>query len=1061
MKKSLLIAISILLCNLYSTAQGTISTLNCSAAFTTGTLYANTTAVGISSLVPYTGGNGGSYNEQVVASYGVFGLTANLAPGFFAVGSGSLNYIITGVPSGSGTAYFNLLIGGQACPLSLNVLPPQGVITSLSCGTATNNGILIAGTSTSGVTSSVPYTGGNGGTYNGQTVASTGVTGLTATLAAGVFNNGSGNLTYTISGTPQGQGNASFALSIGGQTCTLSRTVYQAAIVNTLSCGSSSNNGLLTVGVPATGVTSNVPYTMGNGGGYSGQTVNSTGVLGLTATRTAGVLFNGSGSVQYVITGTPQTGGTANFAINLGGKSCTLSRTVYPVGSITALNCSSSTNNGTLTSGTSASAVSSSVPYTGGNGGTHNGQTVASTGVTGLTATLASGIFASGAGNLVYTITGTPSTSGTANFALNIGGKTCTLSRTVNLPAGTVTALNCSSATNNGTLTSGTAASGVSSIVPYTGGNGGTHNGQAVSSTGVTGLTATLGSGTFANGSGSLVYTITGTPASSGTASFALNIGGKTCTLSRTVYPIGSVTALNCASATNTGTLTSGTIASGVSSSVPYTGGNGGTHNGQTVTSTGVTGLTATLASGIFASGSGSLIYTISGTPASSGTANFALNIGGKTCTLARTVNLPVGTITALNCSTATNNGTLSEGTVASGVSSSVSYTGGNGGTHGGQIVASTGVTGLTATLAAGTFVNGSGSLLYTISGAPTSSGTASFALNIGGKTCTLNRTINVCTPANVYNSNITYGTMSDQQGNVYKTVVIGSQEWMAENLKTSVYRNGTTIPNVTANAQWSNLTTGAWCSYSNNNQQQCPNGKLYNWYAVANTNGLCPVGWHVPTTNDWTNLENYLGGAFVAGGKLKSTSSQYWQSPNTGADNQSGFSGLPSGSRSSTGTSFADLGLRGYWWSSTSINNTTANRFRLSNDMVNSQLVNFDKRSGFSVRCIKDTPLGARVDHGNDIEGMDPFSLLSDRSINLFPNPTFNSINVSIYAAKATNASIQIMDMLGKTVVNKSEALVEGLNMLNYDLTEAPNGVYLVHIVAEDDEAFIKLIKE
>jgi hypothetical protein len=102
---------------------------------------------------------------------------------------------------------------------------------------------------------------------------------------------------------------------------------------------------------------------------------------------------------------------------------------------------------------------------------------------------------------------------------------------------------------------------------------------------------------------------------------------------------VGSITALNCSSATNSGTLTSGIAASGVSSSVPYTGGNGGTHSGQTVTSTGVTGLTATLTAGTFASGAGSLIYTITGTPASSGTASFVLNIGGRTCTLTRTVN--------------------------------------------------------------------------------------------------------------------------------------------------------------------------------------------------------------------------------------------------------------------------------------------------------------------------------------------------------------------------------------------------------------------------------------
>ena len=309
-------------------------------------------------------------------------------------------------------------------------------------------------------------------------------------------------------------------------------------------------------------------------------------------------------------------------------------------GTITALNCGGATNVGIIQSGVATSGVSSSVSYTGGNGGSHNGQTVTSTGVSGLTATLAPGNFATGAGSLVYTISGTPNSSGTVSFALNIGGQTCTLTRTVNLPVGTITTLSCGTATNSGTLTSGTTASSVSSSVPYTGGNGGTHNGQTVTSNGVTGLTATLAAGTFAVGAGSLTLTITGTPSASGTASFALNIGGQTCALTRIVnLPVGTITALSCGTATNSGTLTSGTLSSGVSSSVPYTGGNGGTHNGQAVTSTGVNGLTATLAAGNFATGAGTLNYTITGTPSTSGTASFALNIGGQSCTLTITVS--------------------------------------------------------------------------------------------------------------------------------------------------------------------------------------------------------------------------------------------------------------------------------------------------------------------------------------------------------------------------------------------------------------------------------------
>ncbi|MFM2285665.1 MAG: hypothetical protein RLZZ543_1162, partial [Bacteroidota bacterium] len=145
---------------------------------------------------------------------------------------------------------------------------------------------------------------------------------------------------------------------------------------------------------------------------------------------------------------------------------------------IVSLNCSTATNSGSLTQGVAAVSVSSNVPYTGGGGGTHNGQTVTSSGVIGLTATLTAGNFAIGAGALTYNISGTPTSSGTASFALNIGGQTCTLTRTVALPNGTITALSCPTATNSGSLTQGIAAVSVSSSVPYSGGNGGAYTTQ-------------------------------------------------------------------------------------------------------------------------------------------------------------------------------------------------------------------------------------------------------------------------------------------------------------------------------------------------------------------------------------------------------------------------------------------------------------------------------------------------------------------------------------------------------------------------------------------------------
>jgi uncharacterized protein (TIGR02145 family) len=238
----------------------------------------------------------------------------------------------------------------------------------------------------------------------------------------------------------------------------------------------------------------------------------------------------------YKINGNPTTSGTLNGVWSKGIFSCQGSTVIGAP--LATLNCAGAVHNGILYRITPASDVSSDIPYTGGDGNAHPGQVVTSTGVTGLTATLAPGNFAVGNGNLNYVITGTPSATGVATFAISIGGRTCNLTRNVLLQLGTITSLNCAGATNNGTLTPGVVASGVTSVIPYTGGNSGSHDGQVVTSTGVTGLTATLTAGTFTASTGTLTYTITGTPSGVGTATFAINIGGQSCNLTRTVAAI-------------------------------------------------------------------------------------------------------------------------------------------------------------------------------------------------------------------------------------------------------------------------------------------------------------------------------------------------------------------------------------------------------------------------------------------------------------------------------------------------------------------------------------------
>jgi uncharacterized protein (TIGR02145 family) len=212
----------------------------------------------------------------------------------------------------------------------------------------------------------------------------------------------------------------------------------------------------------------------------------------------------------------------------------------------------------------------------------------------------------------------------------------------------------------------------------------------------------------------------------------------------------------------------------------------------------------------------------------------------------------------------------------------------------------------------------------------------------------------NSCDVTDVLNPNLNYGSMTDQEGNVYKTIVIGTQEWMAENLKTSIYRNGEAI-DITGTS----FTTGAW-SLNNDSQYDCPYGKLYNWYAVVDSRNVCPTGWHVPTDAEWTTLTDYLGGQsdenynFFAGGKMKSTGFQYWLNPNTEATNESGFSGLPAGIRIFDG-SYSSFGNNGFWWSCSELDTFSGWGLLLDYNFGYSYRLNNDKASGFSVRCLKD----------------------------------------------------------------------------------------------------------
>ena len=207
---------------------------------------------------------------------------------------------------------------------------------------------------------------------------------------------------------------------------------------------------------------------------------------------------------------------------------------------------------------------------------------------------------------------------------------------------------------------------------------------------------------------------------------------------------------------------------------------------------------------------------------------------------------------------------------------------------------------------------------------------------------------------------------VKDIDDNIYPIVTIGTQVWMAEDLKVTHYPNGDPIPHITDNTAWANLvdnnTEDAYCFYNNDNTTDY--GALYTYAAAIGDNwtrdnavhqGVCPNGWHMPTYEEWHTLVIYLGGD-IAGGKLKEIGTAHWNSPNTGATNESGFFALPSGCRGRYGNGvFHSQGESGYWWSSTERTTTTAYAHYLSYN-GNTAPSNDDRESsGFSVRCVKD----------------------------------------------------------------------------------------------------------
>jgi uncharacterized protein (TIGR02145 family) len=210
-----------------------------------------------------------------------------------------------------------------------------------------------------------------------------------------------------------------------------------------------------------------------------------------------------------------------------------------------------------------------------------------------------------------------------------------------------------------------------------------------------------------------------------------------------------------------------------------------------------------------------------------------------------------------------------------------------------------------------------------------------------------------------------TTSTFKDIDGNIYKTIKIGDMLWSAENLKVTHYQNGDSIRNVTDKYEWSELVTGAYCKYDNNDYDATKYGYLYNWYAVNDMRNISPKGWHVPTDDEFTNLYIYLGISKIEadsinlygvkiGGKLKESGTSHWESPNTGATNESGFSALPGGYRLYDG-SFDDIECASTFWTSSNYDTLTAWEIILLNNYSLIHRGHGPMQNGSSIRLVRD----------------------------------------------------------------------------------------------------------
>lgn len=270
--------------------------------------------------------------------------------------------------------------------------------------------------------------------------------------------------------------------------------------------------------------------------------------------------------------------------------------------------------------------------------------------------------------------------------------------------------------------------------------------------------------------------------------------------------------------------------------------------------------------------------------------------------------------------------------------------------------------------------------------------------------------------------------TVTDIDGNIYNTVIVGTQEWMAANLNTTRYDNGINIPGSLNNSTWQYLTTGARSYYNNDSLiSGSVYGMLYNWYAVSGSNNLCPSGWRVPTNNDWTVLINYVGGLNVAGGILKEKGTAHWIFPNTDGTNEYNFTALPGGLRHVSGP-YQYQTLDGWWWSSTSDNTNWAWNIKMLYDSGTLLQYTSEKKAGFSVRCLRDITNGT-----TDLNYLN--------NIRVFPNPAIDKIIIT--CTERQDIKMAVYNIIGDCIMQ--DVLNNSSNEI--DISSFSNGIYIIKL--------------